>query len=178
MATAPDVEMTAATTPRDDAGLSPAQKHWGMVRAMVRTPELLTPESSPKESDVNIEEVAPTKGHPPSFIWPRVDRTLGFWENFKRAQYAPVMHPDGALRIKWDIVQALSLGYVSVVVPMRIGFTWPAVGVWFVVWLTRRHHLYPFYAVGAYAERSHVECVQRKQTNSSCFHSCCVQDAP
>lgn len=45
----------------------------------------------------------------------------------------PVLHPDGMFRLRWDVLQVFALAYVSLMVPMRLGFDWSAVGVWYVL---------------------------------------------
>ena len=45
----------------------------------------------------------------------------------------PVLHPDGDVRFYWDLAQMVSLIWVSIFVPLRIGFDWPAVGMWFII---------------------------------------------
>jgi hypothetical protein len=47
--------------------------------------------------------------------------------------FIPVLHPDGDVRFYWDLIQMVSLIWVSIFVPLRIGFDWPAVGMWFII---------------------------------------------
>ena len=54
--------------------------------------------------------------HCPSFIWPKRDPSKSFCENWCKGNVLPLMHPDGRVRFRWDILQVLSLVYVSVVV--------------------------------------------------------------
>jgi len=54
--------------------------------------------------------------------------------------WLPVFHPDGHFRIGWDCAQMVVIAYVSLIVPVRIGFDWAANGFW--MWLETVFDMY------------------------------------
>ncbi|KAH8092703.1 voltage-gated potassium channel [Aureococcus anophagefferens] len=42
-------------------------------------------------------------------------------------------HPEGDLRLYWDLIQIVALVYVSLMVPLRMGLSWSAIGAWFII---------------------------------------------
>lgn len=38
----------------------------------------------------------------------------------------PLINPDGPLRVRWDVIQVMTLFYVSLFVPARVAFKWSA----------------------------------------------------
>ena len=100
-------------TPTDSPAPSKSRL-WSKVRdAVISDIELSTPTEAVAPADDGYVEQAP------SWVWQ--PETL-----------IPVMHPDGKARFHWDIVQCVSLVWVSIFVPLRLGFDWPAVGTWFI----------------------------------------------
>ena len=138
----PDVVERVAARSAGGSGGSGAptptrQSHWKLVR------DLAGKGSDPQIEDEDermthiheIEEVlgkSESDGPRKSFLWPAPPPEKSRWDRLKDGDDLPVVHPDGMFRIKWDIMQVISLCYVSVIVPMRIGFHWPAVGLLFV----------------------------------------------
>jgi CRP-like cAMP-binding protein len=119
-----------------------AAARWKKVRSMVKRPS--SPDDDDGEEDKEDLEVADIleleaqlgkelRSSAPSFIWPDPPGDKPLLHKLRDGDHFPVLHPDGLFRIKWDALQVVSLCYVSVIVPMRLGFSWPAVGLWFVL---------------------------------------------
>ena len=52
--------------------------------------------------------------------------------NFVRNRHL-LVHPEGDLRLYWDLIQIVALVYVSLMVPLRMGLSWSAIGAWFII---------------------------------------------
>jgi CRP-like cAMP-binding protein len=104
----------------------------------------------PVEEDGALEDAAPPPSPAPGSLSPSPsERTVGnrveHPQDLAAAPAAPaadrrlwcacvpVLHPDGKFRLRWDVAQVVALAYVSLMVPMRLGFDWSAVGVWYAV---------------------------------------------
>ncbi|KAH8075084.1 voltage-gated potassium channel [Aureococcus anophagefferens] len=138
-ATAPAAYPSARPVP--PPGDSAARRNWKKVRAMVKRPSGADDDDGEEDKeDLEVADILELEAQlgkelrssAPSFIWPDPgDKPL--LHKLRDGDHFPVLHPDGLFRIKWDALQVVCLCYVSVIVPMRLGFSWPAVGLWFVL---------------------------------------------
>ncbi|KAH8079514.1 voltage-gated potassium channel [Aureococcus anophagefferens] len=139
-ATAPAAYPSARPVP--PPGDSAARRNWKKVRAMVKRPSGADDDDGEEDKeDLEVADILELEAQlgkelrssAPSFIWPDPPRDKPLLHKLRDGDHFPVLHPDGLFRIKWDALQVVSLCYVSVIVPMRLGFSWPAVGLWFVL---------------------------------------------